>query len=511
MWGVRSSRTLVILIAATAFAIACVLPPLYMLSEILRPGGGEAALRVVLLDTRQQGLLYTTMLLGAGTSVLATLVGGTLGLVLARITLPFKAPLRVALVSPAVLPPYVIALAWTYIAGNAAFTVWGAIAVLTSALYPLSMLATEIALRQIDSRLEEAALLAAPPARVLRRITAPLALPTVMSAALMVFVLAISDFAVPAVLRVRVFTTEVFTAFAALYDFGRAMILSLPLVLLSMVVAAAAAIVMGNRLVTTRRPLRGAPVDAFDRWRFAAAVGVCVTIGLVLMLPLMTLLREALRSESVVPAIRSSREAAFNSLFLAIIGATVVTTLAAGVGYARAHARATTGAAADALWIVLFAVPSTVVGIGLIGVWNRPYALGLYGTRAMLVLAYVARFAPVAALALAAIVRAVPQSHEEAAAAAGAGWLRTIRRIVLPQIRVGLLAVWVITFILAFGEIGTSILVAPPGESTLPIRVYTLAANAPPGHVAALALFQSLVVLIPLSLLGMAFVGRESR
>ena len=44
----------------------------------------------------------------------------------------------------------------------------------------------------------------------------------------MIFVLAVSEFGVPGLLRVRVFTTEVFTAFAALYDFSRATILALP-------------------------------------------------------------------------------------------------------------------------------------------------------------------------------------------------------------------------------------------------------------------------------------------
>jgi hypothetical protein len=45
----------------------------------------------------------------------------------------------------------------------------------------------------------------------------------------------------------------------------------------------------------------------------------------------------------------------------------------------------------------------------------------------------------------------------------------------------------------------------------LPIRVYTLTANAPPGHVAALALFQALVVWCPLTLLGIATTRREPR
>jgi len=82
--------------------------------------------------------------------------------------------------------------------------------------------------------------------------------------------------------------------------------------------------------------------------------------------------------------------------------------------------------------------------------------------------------------------------------------------VLYPLATLATLAVWVISFMLAFGEVGTSILVAPPGESTLPIRVYTLTANAPPGQVAALALFQSIVVLVPLTLLGMAMATREA-
>jgi ABC-type Fe3+ transport system permease subunit len=160
---------------------------------------------------------------------------------------------------------------------------------------------------------------------------------------------------------------------------------------------------------------------------------------------------------------------------------------------------------ADVLFLVLFAVPSTIVGVGLIGLWNRPGPLGIvYGTELVLVLGYLARFVPVAALILAATVRTVPVSHEEAAAVSGAGWLRTMRHMVFPQIRLGAAAAWGIAFVLAFGELGVSILVAPPGEATLPIRIYTLVANAPPSHVAVLALLQTSVIFTPLAVLGAA-------
>ena len=91
----------------------------------------------------------------------------------------------------------------------------------------------------------------------------------------------------------------------------------------------------------------------------------------------------------------------------------------------------------------------------------------------------------------------------------GAGWVRTMTRIVLPQVRLGLLAVWVIVFTLAFGELGASVLVSPPGESTLPIRIYTLIANAPPSQVAALALLQVAVIFGPLAIGGFALTMRR--
>ena len=521
MWGQRSSRTLAIAIATLLFVAGCVLPVGYMFGLALTsPDAWTAAI----LDERQRGLLYNTIVLGLGSALLATIVGAPLGFALARVPMAYKAMLRVALLTPVLLPPYVIALAWIYLEAMLRelvppialavlpnpYTLTGAIVVLTVTLYPLSMLATEIGLRRIEPRLEEAALLAAPPARVLSRITWPLTAPSVVSAALMIFVLAISEFSVPGLLRVRVFTTEIFTSFAALYDFGRATALAVPLLIVSVAVAGTAAALLRDRIVTTRRGLHGSAALPLDGWTRTAAAAASGVILVTLVLPVTVIAREALRADSMLAVIQGSHAAVVNSLAAAAIAATAITAIAVGLGYARARTSPWPGAVLDVLWIVLFTVPSTVVGIGLIGIWNRPLVGALYGTGAIVVVGYVARFLPVAALAVAAAIRSVPISHEEAAATAGARWLRTMGYVVLPQIRLGLAAVWVVSMILAFGEVGTSILVAPPGESTLPIRVYTLTANAPPGHVAMLALFQSAVILGPLAVIGTVLATRKS-
>jgi iron(III) transport system permease protein len=232
-----------------------------------------------------------------------------------------------------------------------------------------------------------------------------------------------------------------------------------------------------------------------------------LVIAVCLLLPLVALAREAGQIQRIINAAVRSQTAISNSLWLALIGATMITILGALLGYWRARARTRLRGLGDVAMIVIFAVPSTVAGVGLIGLWNRP-GFGVYGTQAMVVIAYLARFVPVGALIVAASVRQVPVSFEEAAELPGAGWLRVFTRIVLPQIKMGIAAAWVVAFIFAFGELGATLLVAPPGESTLPVRIYTLIANASSSEIAALALMQVCVTLAPLTLLGL-FAGGE--
>lgn len=524
MWRWPSSRTVVVGSAVALFVVCCLLPIGYLLFTSL--SSADAAYAALWLDARQRGLLWNTALLGTGTALLATAIGAPLGLALARIALPRKALLRLALAAPVLLPPYIVALAWTYLgssrglvatlAGRDLLAEWtysvpAAVVVLTLVFYPLSMLATEVALRRVDGRLEEAALMVAPPGRVLWRITLPLVAPSVFAAALVIFVLAVSEFGVPGLLRVRVYTTEVFTAFAALYDFSRAILVAVPLLVLCLIVAVFAAAILGERLVTTRRGSVTRPA-LLDAWRRPATIVAFLVVTVALGVPLVVLVREALGAQSWAAVVDGSGDAIANSLVLATAGATAVVSIAVWLGYARARARGRIGQLADVLLLVVFAVPSTIVGVGLIGLWNRPGLLGtVYGTDVMFLLAYLARFVPVAALALAASARYVPVSHEEAAAVAGAGWLRTMSRIVLPQIRLGIVAAWVIAFILAFGELGVSILVAPPGEATLPIRIYTIIANTPSSNVAVLALLQTTVIFVPLAGLGVLASVWEAR
>jgi iron(III) transport system permease protein len=511
MWGWRSGCTAAVSAAIAAFLLFCVAPLVFMFAESLGHWGRSTA-SWTFLDARQRGLLWNTAVLGVGTASSATILGVALGVALSRMTLPAKRALRILLAAPALLPSYVVGLAWLSTTDAAWLrSLPGGMLVLTMVLYPLSMLMTEAALRGIEPRLEEAAALVAPPHRVFWRVTLPLAAPTILASALVVFVLAISDFGVPAMLRVRVYTTEIFTAFAALYDFTRATMLAVPLLLLSLGMAFAAVLLAGERLVATRRGPAG-ELQTYDRWRVPARLLMSVVMLGALVLPVASLAVEALPLAPWRATLSGSGEAALNSLILAAVGATLVSVVGVVLGYARARTGRMIGVAADVVFVVLFAVPATITGIALIGIWNRPGVLGtIYATRGMFVLVYVARLVPLAALAMAASVRRLPRSQEEAAAVSGVGWLKTMTSILLPQLKQSGAAVWIMAFVLGFGELGASVLVAPPGESTLPLRIYTLIANAPPAHVAALALFQVLVIFTPFALFGVGLSQRKSQ
>lgn len=522
-------RTVALIAAVMAFAALCVLPVIYMIGASFTGADGTLTVdnyRRLLADARSRELLVNSALLGTGTALVATSVGGVLGLLLSRVVLPAKRFLRLGLIVPLVIPPYILALSWTYIGGPTGlvtqlfgvdwlsdwtYSLPGAIAVLSAGFYPLPMLATEAAASRVDGRLEEAALLLTRPSRVLWRITLPLIAPTVGVSALVVFVLAISEFGVPGLLRVRVFTTEVFTAFAALYDFGAATALAVPLIVLVLLAGITAELIIGKRLIAGLRRSRPGLKGRLLRSQAIALISITLVLCLCVCLPLVVLAREAGTLQRIIGATSSSAEAIWNSLLLAALGASFVTILATLLGYGRSRIQGRAGPPADLTFIIIFAVPSTVVGIGLIGLWNRADWRGVvYSSSSIIIVAYLARFVSVASLIIAAGMRQVPKSFEEAAEVAGAGWPRTFTRIVVPQIKPAVAAAWVVSFVLAFGELGATILVAPPGESTLPVRIYTLIANTTSSEVAGLALMQTCIVLIPLAALGM-FAGRGGK
>jgi iron(III) transport system permease protein len=494
--------------AMTLFVVVCVLPAVYMLVESFVSRDGTLTLvnyTRLLSEARQRELLRNTITLGVAASAIASAIGIPLGFLLARLKLPIVALFRIGLLVPLAIPPYVLALAWMFATDYSPITysLTGGAIVLGIAFFPLSMLASEAGFRRIDASLEEAGLVIANPRRVFLSITLPLVWPFISAAGLLVFALSVAEFGVPGLLRIRVFTTEVFTAFAALYDFGRATALAVPLLVVTLIAALIARSIAGERLLATSTTWRR-PVWSPDP-ALKAVVILCVlaVIAVVTAVPIAVL---SAKAKHVIANIIPSWPAIRTSIVLSALGATCIVTVGVVLGYARGRMQSRAHIVADLFLIAAFAVPSTVVGVGMIGLWNRPaIPIELYASPLAILMAYMSRFLPVAVLVIAASVRQTPRALEEAAEISGARWPWAFLRIVIPQIRPSIVAAWLAVFIFTFGELGTTLLVTPPGESTLPVRVYTLIANSHEGEIATLALLQVIATVIPICIFVLGF------
>jgi iron(III) transport system permease protein len=519
MWGYSPARVVVLGSALALLFVCSVAPVALMLAQAFVGAGSDAPLfDAWRLDGRQRTLLLNTALLGIGAALVAVLLGTPLGFALARQRWRHRRWWRILLAVPLLLPAYVTGLGWLSLGGRTGLLSvalgfdplgWlhglpGAVVILGLAYYPIPMFAAEAALHGVERRLEEAALLVAGPWRTFWSIRARLAAPAIIAAVTIVFVLTIAEFAVPGLLGVRVFTTEVFTAFAALYDPSRATRLASPLLAVSVLLVIGAAVWGRSAILTTSRG--PSAEDALDDPSVPSRVLATSVAVLAVALPIGMLILEAAAVRSWTNVLDGSSAAILTSVGTAAISASVATIAGAALGYAAARTWARLGATADVLLLALLAVPSTVVGVGLVALFNRAeLGLDLYGTHTMLVVASLARFLPLAALSMGSAMHSIPRSQEEAAVTAGAGWFRTTTHIIGPQLARAAAATWVIVFVLAFGELGASILVVPPGTETLPIRIYTLIANALPAQVAALALLQVVATLLPLIALARLF------
>ena len=108
-------------------------------------------------------------------------------------------------------------------------------------------------------------------------------------------------------------------------------------------------------------------------------------------------------------------------------------------------------------------IPSIVLIIGILLFWNQIYdIIPLYNTMGILVLAYVALFLPYTIQYVTSAFTQISNSLVAAGKVFGGSSFYIFRRITLPLIIKGVLTGWMMTFIIAFRELVTASLIAPP-------------------------------------------------
>jgi ABC-type Fe3+ transport system permease subunit len=154
----------------------------------------------------------------------------------------------------------------------------------------------------------------------------------------------------------------------------------------------------------------------------------------------------------------------------------------------------------DMILLVTFATPSIILGISLIKFYNHPALNFIYSSFAMIIIGYTAKFSFIATKLISNAVKQLPPSLDEAAQIAGISKLSRIRNILLPLIKPAIFGAFIISFIFNIGELGTTIMVYPPGTEIMPIKVYTIMANAPQALTSSMTLIVFGVTLILIAL-----------
>jgi iron(III) transport system permease protein len=342
-----------------------------------------------------------------------------------------------------------------------------------------------------------------------------------------VFAVTLTEFAAPQLLRVRTVDEAVYEKIQE-GDLAAAAALSLPLLPVVVAAGALGAFVLARTRVASLAGLEGEvpkfqgrpPGRAGD---FLAGFTALVAITPGLLLPWTALVWLALtaklppasaggtynlRASGFLNSLQGARELlhddALRTVLLASLAATLATLFATLL--ARLASRWRWGPLLGVLGAGV-AVPAPVVGLGLITLWNRGPNSVVYQSTAIVLLAWFARFFPIAVFLVQAALARVPRELESAAALAGREPLERFLAVVLPNAAPGLVAAWLAMYVLSATEFSATVLISPAGRDLLAPSVVNLMRRAPDPVIAACQFLLLVVVALPLAVIALGMVA----
>jgi iron(III) transport system permease protein len=529
-WRLAAPRLdqIVVAGAIAALIVLIVLPLAWLLLGSLR---GEHGLSFdnfaeVFGSRLSLAALRNSLVLGAWTGLFSLVIGLGLAFAVARTDVPAKPLLRLTATLAYLSPPFLTAIAFTYlfspnagllnvllrdVAGLPVFNIFsmaGLVLVTVTHTFPFVYLLAASALQSVDASYEEAAqILGASRLRTALSITAPLVAPAVLSGTLLGFVNAIALFGSQAIIglpgRIVTLPTRIYALFDYPPEYGLASALSLVFVLITILglFLQRACLARGSFVTLAGKGSRPQPMR-LGRLRWPV-LGFGVAIFLVaIAAPYATLIAVSFSKSWGLDFWRSltlanyrfilfdydvTRRAIANSLLLATLAATIAVALGTVIGWIDLRSLMPGRRLLDYVALIPLGLPGIVVAVALIQFWLA-MPLPLYGTLAILLLAYVARYLPLGVRAANAALRQIDPSLEESAHILGASWLVTLREVTLPLIRGGLFAGWLLVFVPVIQELSASILLFSSSSITLAVALYNLYETGSIEPVAALAM-----------------------
>ena len=504
---------------------------------------GLDAYRFVFDDPDFYQAFRNSVMIAFGMLVISVPLGGALAFLLARTDLPGKRWIELAVLVPVFISPMVLAFGYVVSVGPVGFfTVWlrpllgeapwnvysmTSIALIAGLTHvPHVFLYSSSALRNLGSDVEEAARISgASPLRVALNVSLPMVSPALLYSGVLVFFLGFEIFGLPLVLGdpeghlvlatyLYKLTNKLGTPSYHLMAAVAVCIIAVtfPLVLLQRYLLKAA-----SRFVTVKGKANRQKLLPLGVWKWLALAIVLAWLALTVLIPLSGIILRAFVSYwgegvtlSDVLTVAHFAEvfeqpglvrALINSVAIGVIGGALAVLAYTAIGLAGHRRQDWLSKVIDYSVLVPRAVPGLLAGLAFLWVflfvpglgWLRESMFSIWLAYTVVWLAYGMR------LISSALLQVGPEL-EEAARVTGADESRTRRDVTLPLVRFGMLASWVLIFMIFEREYSTGVYLLTPGTEVIGALLVSLWAAGSIDLVAALSVINISLVAAGLAI-----------
>lgn len=533
-----ANQSLWLFIPVTAVIVYLVIPPLIFIAyaSLIPPMEAESQ-RLTFANyqnifgsfTDFKTLCLNSFVFSVGTAVWALFFGTVLAWLAERSNAPFRGLAYVSAFVSFAVPGLIKVIGWILLLGPKAgflnvavgsltgifpifniFSMAGMILVEGFLWTPVVFLLMATPFRSMDPSLEEAAVVAGSTDwQVFKRVTLPMAAPSVLSVLTLTFIRSLEAFEIPALIGfpagIDVFTTQIYLRLTEGYipEYGFASAYSTILIVL-----VALALIPYYRVTQHAHKFTTVTGKGFNprrkdlgAWRWLGGL-LLLLLPLVQLLPMSALLWASLTPYLQPPSMQALGQLSLNNYVMAfndekILGSimnslTVSITSASGavfIAFIAAWIVARTSIrmrwTLDRLVMLPLVFPGIVMGVAILKMYLT-LPVPIYGTVWILVAAYLARYLPYAMRFCHAGLLGIHRELEESATASGATWGQAARNIIVPLMMPALFAGWIYIFLITIRELSVALLLYSPGSEVISVVIWELWDN---GHVGVLSAY----------------------
>jgi iron(III) transport system permease protein len=494
-------------------------------------------------------ILPDTFVFVIGTVALVFVIALGLAWLVERTDLPGREVWFALILFPLLVPTPVLAIAWIFLMGPNAgwlnlaiqaalgvegagpidiFSMGGLILCQALASTPFVFLLLGATLRAMDPALEEAsAASGASPLTTFRRVTLPVLLPGLLAPLVLITLITAEQFELPLIIglpaKINVFSYRIYfelNPLSSLPNYGGAAALSLPFLVLGVLL-----LLLYNRLIGRADSFVTMTGKGYRQrrlrlgvWRLPALALLGLYVSLAAILPAAVLIWTSVFGYTLPLAATAAdfnldayrqllTNPAFwlglrNTLLVAFVSALIVTAVGALLGWIIARSQMRWRHVLDFMSVLSVGIPAVIAGLGVM-LFYLSLPLGLYGTVAILIIAYSYRFATTTRLARAGFLQ-IHKELEEASATSGARWIATLRRVLVPLLLPALSAGFLLLFIVGVREFTIPLVLYSQDNVVLSVLLWQLFQSGQPAPSAALA---SIIIAVVLPVI---FVARRT-